>query len=92
MNQSGRLIVEGSPETTAEKVSAPISPQALQTLSKSEEGTCSDPEEAGPVLGGKRRDKPRMTVKPKRGGDIIAEFSAPTLLLSAYPASPAADS
>jgi hypothetical protein len=92
MNQSGRLIIEGSPETTAEKVSAPILPQVLQTLSKSEDGVYSDPEEAGPVPCAKRRDKPRMAVRPARGGGIIAEFSAPILLLSAYPALPAGDS
>lgn len=92
MNQPRKLIVEDSPETTAEKVSVPILPQVLQTLSKSKEGVCSDPEEAGPIPGGKRRDKPPMTVRPKRGGDIIAEFSAPILLLSAYPASLAGSS
>jgi hypothetical protein len=92
MSQPRRLIVEGPPETTAEKVSVPILPQVLQTRSESEEGVCSDPEDTGPVPGGKRRDKPPMTARPKTGGDIIAEFSAPTLLLSAYPALPARSS
>ena len=78
MDLSRGLILKSSRKISAEKVSAPILPQVLQILSKSQKGLYRHTEEAGWILGETYREKPEITVKLER--DTIAEFSIPIFL------------